>query len=65
MVMNNAVLLAKENHDLHTAHEKQLQNKKRSRRQIERTEGFSIQKGRELIQQRNQADEAIQAVDIE
>jgi hypothetical protein len=71
MAMNNAILLAKENHDLRAAHEKQLQNRKRSRRQMEAAEGFSIQEGQEFIQRRNQADEAIptipteQAVDAE
>jgi hypothetical protein len=49
MAMNNAVLLAKENQDLCAAHEKQLQNRKRSRRQIEAVEGFSIQEGQEFI----------------
>jgi len=42
MAMNNTILLAKKNQDLHTTHEKQLQNKKQSRRQIETAEGFSI-----------------------
>jgi hypothetical protein len=71
MAMNNAVLLAKENQDLCATHEKQLQNRKRSRRQIEAAEGFSIQEGQEFIQQQNQAAEAIptiapeQVVDIE
>jgi exonuclease V gamma subunit len=49
MAMNNAILLAKENRDLCAAHEKQLQNRKRSRRQIEAVEGFSIQEGQEFI----------------
>jgi hypothetical protein len=71
MAMNNAILLAKENHDLRAAHEKQLQNRKRSRGQIEAAEGFSIQEGQEFTQQRNQAAEASptipteQAVDAE
>jgi hypothetical protein len=71
MAMNNAILLAKENRDLRAAHEKQLQKRKQSRRQIEAAEGFSIQEGQEFIQQRNQAAEAIptiptdQAVDAE
>jgi hypothetical protein len=56
MAMNNAILLAKENHDLSAAHEKQLQNKKRSKRQIDSIEGFSSQEGQKFIQQRNQAD---------
>jgi hypothetical protein len=59
MAMNSAILLAKENQDLHAVHEKQLQRRKRSRRQIESIEGFSIQEGQEFIQRRNQADEAI------
>jgi hypothetical protein len=42
MAMNNAILLTKENQDLHAVHEKQLQKRKRSRRQIESIEGFSI-----------------------
>jgi hypothetical protein len=29
MAMNNAILLAKENHDLRAANEKQVQNRKR------------------------------------
>jgi hypothetical protein len=65
MAMNNAILLAKENQDLRAAHEKQLQNRKRSRRQIEAAEGFSIQEGQEFIQQRNQAAEAIPTVPTE
>ncbi|KAG2001081.1 hypothetical protein GB937_010526 [Aspergillus fischeri] len=65
MAMNHAIILRKENHNLRAAHEKQLQNRKRSRRQIESTEGFSIQEGQEFIQQRNQANEAIQAGDTE
>jgi hypothetical protein len=65
MAMNNAILLAKENRDLRAAHEKQLQNRKRSRRQIEAAEGFSIQEGQEFIQQRNQAAEAIPTIPTE
>jgi hypothetical protein len=65
MAMNNAILLAKENQDLRAAHEKQLQNRKRSRRQIEAAEGFSIQEGQEFIQRRNQADEAIPSIPTE
>jgi hypothetical protein len=32
MAINNAILLAKENYDLYAAYEKQLQNRKQSRR---------------------------------
>jgi hypothetical protein len=42
MIMNNAILLAKENQDLHAINEKHLQNRKQLRRQIEAPEGFSI-----------------------
>jgi hypothetical protein len=65
MVMNNAILLAKENQDLCATREKQLQKRKRSRRQIEAIEGFSIQEGQEFIQRRNQADEAIPSIPTE
>ena len=65
MAMNNAILLAKENQDLRTAHEKQLQKKKQSRQQIDTEEGFSIQEGQEFIQRRNQTDEAIPTVSTE
>lgn len=59
MAINNTILLRKEVQNLRAAHEKQLQKRKRSRRQIEAIEGFSIQEGQEFIQHRNQADEAI------
>lgn len=62
MAMNNAALLAKENHDLHAAHEKHLQKQKRSRQQIETTVGLSIQEGQEIIQHRDQATEAIPTI---
>jgi hypothetical protein len=62
MAINNTILLRKEVQDLCAAHEKQLQKRKRSRRQIEATEGFSIQEGQEFIQHRNQADEAIPSI---
>jgi hypothetical protein len=65
MVMNNAILLAKENQDLRAAHEKQVQNRKQSRQQIEAAEGFSIQEGQEFIQHRNQAAEAIPSIPTE
>ncbi|XP_077660561.1 uncharacterized protein AFUA_3G10430 [Aspergillus fumigatus Af293] len=62
MAMNNAALLAKENHDLRAAHEKHLQKQKRSRRQIETAVGLSIQEGQEIIQRRDQAAEAIPTI---
>lgn len=61
MAMNSAVLLAKENEDLHIAHEKQAQKKKHSNRQIAIQEGLSIEEGQSLLESRNQAEEAIPA----
>ena len=52
--MKNAILLSKEVQDLRAAHEKTLQKKKRSKRQIAHTDGLSIQEGIELLQQRNE-----------
>ena len=59
MAINNAVLLSKENQDLRAAHEKQIQKRTRSRKQMAVKEGLSIQEGQELLQSENQADEAI------
>ena len=62
MSMNSAVLLVKENQDLQAAHEKQIQKKKHSTRQIVIQEGLSIQEGQSLLQSRNQVEEAISTV---
>ncbi|MBN0049359.1 hypothetical protein JS756_36025, partial [Streptomyces actuosus] len=59
MAINNAVLLSKENQDLRAAHEKQIQKRTRSRKQMAVKEGLSIQEGQELLQSENQADVAI------
>ena len=59
MAMNNAILLAHENQDLKASHEKHLQKRKQSRRQIATEEGLSIQEGQDIIQSRNQSDGAI------
>jgi hypothetical protein len=55
MAMHSAALLAKENHDLRAANEKEKQKRKRSRRQMTPNEGLSIQEARDLIQARGNA----------
>lgn len=59
MAMNSAVILAKENQDLHVSHEKQAQKKEHSNKQIAIQEGLSIEGGQSLLQSRNQVGEAI------
>jgi hypothetical protein len=54
MAMHSAALLAKENHDLHAANEKEKQKRKQSRRQMTPNKGLSIQEARDLIQARNE-----------
>ncbi|ODM14891.1 hypothetical protein SI65_09643 [Aspergillus cristatus] len=63
--MNSAILLSKEVQDLRAAHEKTLQKKKRSKRQIGHTDGLSIQEGIELMQQRNEAQKAEDTIQME
>lgn len=58
MAMNSATILAKENHDLQAANEKQQQKRKRSNKQIAYTGGLSIQEAQGLIQHENEAQEA-------
>jgi predicted HTH domain antitoxin len=54
MAMHSAALLAKENHDLRAANEKEKEKRKRSRRQMAPNEGLCIQEARDLIQARNE-----------
>jgi len=49
LAMNNAAILAKENHDLQTANKKQKQKHKQSTNQLLYKEGLSVQKAQELI----------------
>ena len=58
MAMNSATILAKKNHDLQAANEKQQQKRKRSNRQIAYTGGLSIQEAQGLIQHENEVQEA-------
>ena len=48
--MHSAALLAKENHDLRAANEKEKQKRKQSRCQITPNEGLCVQEARDLIQ---------------
>jgi hypothetical protein len=57
MAISNVALLAKENQDLRASHEKYLQKRKRSSRQIICTEGFSVQETQNLIQHGNEVQE--------
>src|SRR5699024_1323521 len=50
MAMNSAIFFAHENKELRASNEKQIQKKKRSRKQIATEEGLSIQEGQDLIQ---------------
>ena len=61
MAMSSAIILAKENQDLHIAHERRVQKRKRSNKQIAIQEGLSIEEGQSLLECRNQAEEAIPA----
>ena len=61
MAMSSAIILAKENQDLHIAHEKRVQKRKHSNKQIAIQEGLSIEGGQSLLESRNQAEEAIPA----
>ena len=65
LAMHGASILAKENHDLHAANEKQKQKRQRSRKQLPFTGGISIQEARELIDRPNQVDEASNSARIE
>ncbi|ODM14863.1 hypothetical protein SI65_09615 [Aspergillus cristatus] len=58
MAMNNVAILAKENHDLRAANEKQQQKRKHSHRQIAYKGGLSIQEAQGIIQSENDAQEA-------
>ena len=59
MALNEAILAHHELQDLRASHEKQQQKRKRSRKQIATEEGLSIQEGQDLIESRNQVEEAL------
>lgn len=62
--MNSVAILAKENHDLRAANEKQQQKRKRSHRQIAYTGGLSIQEAQGIIQSENDAQEASTTIPV-
>ncbi|ODM24077.1 hypothetical protein SI65_01667 [Aspergillus cristatus] len=65
MALNEAILARQEIHELRASHEKQLQKRKRSRRQIATEEGLSIQEGQDLIQGRSQEEEVMPTTSME
>ena len=54
LIMQGAILLAKENKELRAANEKQKQKRARSRRQIPAEEGLSVQEASALIMQQQE-----------
>ena len=58
MAINNVAILAKENHDLRAANEKQQQKRKCSHRQIAYTGSLYIQEAQGIIQSEKDAQEA-------
>ena len=63
--MDEGLLLAYENQQLQASHEKHIQKRNCSRKQIPAEEGLSIQEGQSLLQSRNQVQEAIPTVHTE
>ena len=63
--LNEALIARHEIREIKASNEKQLQKRKRSRKQIATEEGLSIQEGQSLLQSRNQVEEAIHTVSAE
>lgn len=57
MVLNSAIILAKENQDLQAAHAKQLQKRERSKQQMAAAGGLSIQEDQQLLQHENEVQD--------
>ena len=62
MAMDKGLILAHQNQHLLASHEKLIQKRNYSRKQMATEEGLSIQKGQSLLQSRNQVDEAVPTV---
>lgn len=60
--MDKGLLLAHRNQQLEASHEKFIQKRNRSRKQIPTDEGLPIQEGKSLLQSRNQVKEAMPTV---
>lgn len=65
ILMDSAILLSEEVQDLRAAHEKTLQKRNRSKRQMARTGVLSIQEVIELMQQRNEVQRTEDTVQME
>jgi len=65
MALNEGILARQEIRELRASHEKQLQKRKRSRRQITAEEGLSIQEGQALVQGRSQEEEVMPTTSTE
>ncbi|ODM17100.1 hypothetical protein SI65_07499 [Aspergillus cristatus] len=65
MALNEGILACQEIRELRASHEKQLQKRKRSRRQITAEEGLSIQEGQALVQGRSQEEEVMPTTSTE
>jgi hypothetical protein len=65
MAMHSAALLAKENHDLRAANEKEKQKSKRARPKMTPNEGLCIQDARDLIQARNEQGNEIGGLSVD
>ena len=63
--MNEAIITRHELREIRASHEKHLQKRKRSRKQIATEEGLSIQEGQSIIQDKNQPDEAIPTASVD
>lgn len=63
--LNEAIIARHEVKEIRASHEKHLQKRKRSRKQIATEEGLSIQEGQSILQDRNQPDKAVPAASAE
>ena len=65
MALNEAIIARHELQEIQASHEKHLQKRRRSRRQMATEEGFSIQEGQHLLESRNQREEARPTIAVE
>jgi hypothetical protein len=59
LAMHSAVLLARENHDLRAANEKQVQKRQKSKKQLPHEGSLTVEEGAQLLQAAQVAQEAI------
>jgi hypothetical protein len=60
LAMHSAVILAHENQELRAANEKQIQKRKKSKKQLPHAGSLTIEEGAQLLQDAQMADEAIE-----